>query len=82
MCSLPIINNSTKTIEVTYLVDHVVFEKMTVTFEKSSGWKMYDVLNEVKKRINKPESRLITYVASYASCDIINENRSANDVRT
>jgi hypothetical protein len=32
--------------------------------------------------VNKPEARLVTYVASYASCDIIDQNRLANEVRS
>ncbi len=43
---------------------------------------MTNVLNEIKSKINKPEANLISYVASYASCDIIDENRSANEVRS
>lgn len=82
MCSLPIINNSKKKIEVTLLRDHVVCDKITICFEKSSNWKMANILNEIKDKIQKPEARLISYVASYASCDIIDENRSANEVRS
>lgn len=43
---------------------------------------MRDLLNEVKKKIEKPNVKLIAYVASYSSCDLIDESRSANDVRS
>lgn len=29
---------------------------------------MANIIDEVRKKIEKPDSRLITYVASYATC--------------
>ena len=45
MCSLPIINSSKKKIEITFLKEHVLCEKITICFDKGSGCRMNDILN-------------------------------------
>lgn len=82
MCSLPIINNSLKRMEVVYLEKHMVMKKLQISFDKMWGWKMSNILEEVRKKTNKLDSRLISYVASYATCEIIDEDRFANEVRS
>ena len=46
-------------------------QKIQISFDKSWGWTMKNIIEEVRKRINKEDARLITYVASYATCEII-----------
>lgn len=40
MCSLPIINNALKRIEITYLEKHLNMVKLQVSFDKLWGWTM------------------------------------------
>lgn len=42
--------------------------KLQISFDKSWGWTMKDIANQVKKQINKPNIKLLFYVASYSSC--------------
>ena len=58
--------------------------KMQICFEKGWNWTMSNIIDEVHKKINKPKGtcRLISYVASYATCQIIDTSRLANEVRS
>ena len=56
--------------EVVYLEKHMVMKKLQISFDKMWGWKMSNILEEVRKKTNKLDSRLISYVASYATCEI------------
>jgi ubiquitin carboxyl-terminal hydrolase 4/11/15 len=40
MCTLPLVNDNLKKIEVTYLKDHFRMTSLTVCYEASWGWKM------------------------------------------
>lgn len=82
MCSLPIINNALKKLEITYLENHLFMHKLQVCFDKSWNWTMRDVAEEVKKSIKKPTSNLIFYVGSYSSCEMIDPQRKASEVRS
>lgn len=42
MCSLPIINNTLKKLEVTYLEKHLYMCKLQVCFDKAWNWTMKD----------------------------------------
>ena len=54
--------------------------KMQICFEKGWNWTMNNIIDEVHKKINKPKDtcKLISYVASYATCQIIDNSRLAN----
>lgn len=68
MCSLPLVNNSLKHIEVTYLERNLVMKKTQISFDKSWRWTMGDLAKELCKKLNKSNSNLVFYVATYATC--------------
>ncbi len=45
VCSLPIMNTSKKTMEITFLKDHIYTIKVVVGFETSQKWTMSNVLS-------------------------------------
>lgn len=82
MCSLPLINSSLKKLEITFLDRHLIMIKLQVCFDKSWGWTMKQVAEEIKKQMNRTNVNLTFYVGSYSSCEIININRKVSEVRS
>ena len=78
MCSLPIINSSAKKIELTFLDRHTRMHKLQICFETAWNWKMTDVLDDIRGKLGRPNARLLIYVASYASCEVIKASRLVN----
>ena len=79
MCQLPITNNSQKKIELKFVHEHFYATKITICYEKNWNWSMTDVMNEIKKKMDiDTNAELVCYVASYASCELINGKRNAD----
>ena len=55
---------------------------MQISFDKSWNWKMSNLSDEIKKKVGNENKNLIFYVASYATCEIIDVKRSVNEVRS
>ena len=51
MCSLPIVNDNVKKLDIVYLKDHLYMTTLTICYEISWGWKVSDILNEIKKKL-------------------------------
>ena len=82
MCSLPLKNNTMKKMEVTYIENHLVMHKITISYDKSWNWKMSDIMKELAKKIGKPNTNLIAYTASYSSSDVVDLNKKVNEFRS
>ena len=82
MCQLPITNNSQKKIELKFIHEHFYMTRMTICYEKIWKWTMEDVMREVAKKMELPDTaKLVCYVASYASCELVSKDREADEVR-
>lgn len=82
MCSLPITNSSAKRIQVTYLENNLRMQKVQVSFEKSWNWSMENLKDQLVKKLGLKTKNLIFYVATYATCEIIESSRPVNQVRS
>jgi len=79
ICTLPIVNDNLKKIEVTYLKDHFYTTPLTICYDQSWGWKMSNVYEEVKKKIGlDPNDELIGYVTSYSVGEPIDPTESVS----
>jgi hypothetical protein len=52
MCSLPIVNDNVKKLEILYLKDHLQATTITICYEVSWGWKMSDILKDLRKKLD------------------------------
>ena len=52
MCTLPIINDNLKKLEVNFLKDHLGIIQLTICYDATWGWKVQDLLQEVKKKLS------------------------------
>lgn len=68
--------------EVTYIENHLVMHKITISYDKSWNWKMSDIMKELAKKIGKPNANLIAYTASYSSSDVVDLNKKVNEFRS
>ena len=67
ICTLPIVNDNLKKMEVIYLRDHLYMTPLTICYDASWGWKMENILEEVKKKLClDPAEKLVSYVTSYS----------------
>lgn len=51
ICTLPIVNDNLKKLEVIYLRDHLYMTALTICYDASWGWKMENIFEEVKKKL-------------------------------
>lgn len=42
---------------------------------------MTDIMNEIKKKVNKENAKMVTYISSYNSFEFINPHTLADTVR-
>ena len=82
MCSLPIINSSAKRLEINYIENNLSCHKIQVSFQKTWNWTMENVGNQLAKKLGTNGKKLIFYVATYATCQLIDPPRLANEVRS
>ena len=52
MCSLPSGNDNVKKLEILYLKDHLQATTITICYEVSWGWKMSDILKDLRKKLD------------------------------
>lgn len=55
MCTLPILNDNLKKLEVNFLKNHFDMTTMTICYDMAWGWKVSDLLAEVKKKFGLNE---------------------------
>lgn len=55
MCTLPIVNDNLKKLEVVYLRDHFYMTTLTICYEANWNWKMTDLFQDVKKKLGLPD---------------------------
>lgn len=69
VCSLPLIDNSRKTMELIWLKNHIYSKKLKYSFTTEKDYTLQDKIVELNELIGAaPDARLIMYVASYSSC--------------
>lgn len=69
ICTLPIINDNLKKLEVIYLKDHLYMTPLTICYDNTWGWKVSDLLQEVKKKLGMDaDEQLFSYVTSSSVC--------------
>jgi hypothetical protein len=72
VCSLPLIDNTKKKLELTYVKDYVYTKKIYLTFSMDKDYTLEDKLGELKQIIGiDQDKKIIVYVSSYSSCDMI-----------
>lgn len=75
MCTLPIVNDNLKKLEVNFLRNHFDMTTMTICYDTAWGWKVGDLLMEVKKKLGiDEEERLVAYITSYSACETLSVN--------
>lgn len=82
VCSLPLVDNSRKHIEIVLLRDHIYSKKVNFTYSLEQDYTFQDKIGELQQLLGVgPEARLILYVASYTSCEAISLKELIDDVR-
>lgn len=72
MCTLPIVNDNLKKLEVHYINKDMSVTTLTVCYDASWNWKLDDLYQDVKKKLNLDDNiRLLSYVTSYSTCNIL-----------
>jgi ubiquitin carboxyl-terminal hydrolase 4/11/15 len=80
MVPLPIPQNSTKTIELRYIPDHIKNIKIEIQYEKDNNPKMQDIVDIAAKRLGV-SNKMIISGSTYYSSDFIEPDSSANERR-
>ena len=82
VCTLPLIDNSKKKIELIYVKDYIYTKKVNLTFGMDRDYTLSEKLDELKQIIGVSlEKRVVVYVSSYSSCDAIDQNESLSDIK-
>ena len=69
VCSLPLVDNSKKSIELVFLKDHIYSKKVNFTYTCEKDYTVEEKMGELRTLMNaKADSNLLLYVASYTSC--------------
>lgn len=68
-CTLPLVDNSKKTLELVTLREHIYSKKVHLTYSLDRDYTVEEKLDELRTLLGaKPDSRVVLYVASYTSC--------------
>lgn len=75
VCSLPLINNNKKKIEVIFIKNHVHESKIIIAYDAAEKKKLPFLETEVRNRVEITQGvKIIFYVATYQTCDILQED--------
>lgn len=81
MCTLPIVNDNLKKLEVNFIQDHFGITSLTICYDASWGWKVHDLLEDVKKKLSLHEGeKLIAYITSYSACEPLKPDQTISEV--
>jgi hypothetical protein len=82
VCSLPLVDNSKKNIELVVLKNHVYSKKTNYSYTSEKDYTVEEKLPELRALMGvDPQARVMLYVASYTSCEAISLKEPIDDVR-
>ena len=72
VCSLPLVDNSKKSLELVILKDHIYSKKVNYTYTVEKDYTVEEKMDELRTLMNaSPNSTVLLYIASYTSCEAI-----------
>ena len=64
MCTLPIVNDNLKKLEINFINKDISVTTLTICYDVSWNWKLYDLFEDVKKKLNLDNNiKLLSYVS-------------------
>ena len=75
MCTLPIVNDNLKKLEINFINKDISVTTLTICYDVSWNWKLYDLFEDVKKKLNLDNNiKLLSYVTSFSTCNILSKS--------
>lgn len=72
VCSLPILNTASKTLEITFIKDQVYTRKLNLAYSLEKSPTLEDLLPDLRSKVGlSSETPLLIYVGSYSSCEVV-----------
>lgn len=82
-CTLPLVDNSKKSIEIMTLRQHIYSKKVHLTYSLDKEYTVEEKLDELRSLLGaKADARVVLYVASYTSCEAISQKETVDEVRS